>query len=153
LPIAAEAAIREWVNDPANGLVAADGDDSAPISRGAYLAAQRSPADGAYLVISRALPGGSEAPVAETLTEMGTARIIAQAFAGTPEAAESAATAYAKKVAELTGRPQRVGGSDVWLLSHDSLSGPAFIAAGPTTGERFCFQVVAEFLIADYGTP
>jgi hypothetical protein len=151
--IAAEAAIRAWINgrpdlignpDQVNG--------GGPISRGAYLRLQRSPADGAYVVISRALPGGSEAPVGEPAEELGTARIIGQVYAGSQEMAENAATAYANAVAGCTGRPQRCGQTSTWILSHDNLAGPAYIAAGPTSGEQFCYQVVAEFLLADYGS-
>ena len=107
--LAAEAAIREWVNaDP--GLVPQNGDpdSGAPICRGAYLRTQRSPADGAYLVISRALPGGNEAGVAEVTPALGLARITAQAYAGTEEAAEEAAAAYARAVAACTGVPRAV---------------------------------------------
>ena len=70
--LAAEDAIRVWVNTtpalvPQNG----DPDSPAPIARGAYLRTQRSPADGAYLVISRASPGGNEAGVAEPSPDAG----------------------------------------------------------------------------------
>ena len=41
----------------------------------------------------------------------------------------------------------------MWILSHDQLAGPAFIAAGPNTGEQYCFQVIAEFLLAQFGPP
>lgn len=154
--LAAEAAIREWVNgrpDLIGDPEQADGDGAGPVGRGAYLRTQRSPADGAYLVISRALPGGSEAGVAEPSPSLGTARIIAQAYAGTEEAAEQAAAAYANAVAGCTGDPQPCGTTGLWILSHDQLAGPAFIPAGPTTGEEYCFQVTAEFLLADYGQP
>jgi hypothetical protein len=153
--IAAESAIRAWVNADRSMVPppGAENPDAWPVSRGAYLRTQRSPADGAYVVISRALPGGSEAAVAEPAEELGTARIITQAYAGTEEAAEIAATAYANAVTRLTGVPAPCGDTGIRILSHAQLAGPAFIPAAPTTGEQFCFQVTAEFLLADYGTP
>ena len=124
--LAAEDAIRAWVNgNPA--LVPQDGDpdSAAPIARGAYLRTQRSPADGSYLVISRALPGGNEAPgVAEVSPDLGTARIIAQAYAGTEEAAEASAAAYARQVAACTGVPVPCGGTGV-CGSSPTTSSPA----------------------------
>jgi hypothetical protein len=148
----AEEAIRAWVNSnpalvPQNG----DPDSGLPISRGAYLRSQRSPADGPYLVIERAMPGGAEPPgVCEPAPELGTARIIARTYAGTEQASEAAATAYYNAVASAVGDPQPCGDTGTWVLSHDSLAGPAFISQGPTGGENYCFQVVAEFLLATY---
>ena len=101
-------------------------------------------------MISRASPGGNEAGVAEVSPALGLARITAQAYAGTEEAAEEAAAAYARAVAACTGVPVPCGTSGVWILSHDQLAGPAFIAAAPNSGEQYCFQVVAEFLLAEF---
>jgi hypothetical protein len=151
--IPAEAAIRAWVNANHDLMDPRGDDDDRPIARGAYLRSQRSPADGPYLVLSRDLPGGEEAPVAEPSPDLGIARIVAQAFAGTELAAETAAVAYFNAVTTCTGRPQPCGGTGIVILGYSGLSGPASVAFGPDSGEMFGFQVVADFLLADYGNP
>jgi hypothetical protein len=143
---AAESAVRAWLNDPATGLT--DGNGGGPMSRGAYLRSQRSPADGAYTVLATtpALEGGP----AEPAPELQLSRFTFRVFAGTEESAETAAAALATVVASLTGRPVPCADTGVWILAHDQLTGPAFAQAGPDSGEEFCFVVTCQLLLAAY---
>jgi hypothetical protein len=146
--LAAEEAVRAWLNDPATGLL--DGTGGGVMARGAYLRSQRSPADGAYCVL--ATSWGGEAGVAEPTPALQLTRVTFRVFAGTEEAAERAAAALATAVAGLTGVPVRCGQTSTWLRGHDLLTGPLFVPAGPDAGEEFCFQVTAQLLLADYDT-
>lgn len=75
-----------------------------------------------------------------------TARIQAMVFAGTGEASENAASALRSAFEELTGCPERCGDTGVLVLCADNHNGP-FLVAG--TSEQFCFQVGADFLLAE----
>jgi hypothetical protein len=76
-----------------------------------------------------------------------TARISAIVYAGTTEAAEDAAVAYANTVARLTGAPQLMGDTGVLCLVHDRLTGPQFVAQPGEGGEEFAFEVAADFVM------
>jgi hypothetical protein len=144
--LAAEAAIRAWINDPATGLL--DGQGGGPLARGAYLRSQRSPADGAYCVL--ATTWGEEGPVAEPSPALALTRVVFRVYAGTEEAAERAAAALAGAIAGLTGAPRRCGQTSTWIRGHDQMTGPIFVPAGADSGEQFCFQVSCQLLLADY---
>jgi hypothetical protein len=150
--LAAEGAIRAWVNANRALVPAADDPrpDDWPISRGAYLRSQRSPADGAYVVL--VTTWGEEGPVAEPTSALALTRVTFRCFAGTEEAAEQAASALAKALASLSGVPARCGDTSTWIRGHDQLTGPMFVPAGPDAGEEFCFQVSVQLLLADYTT-
>jgi hypothetical protein len=154
--IAAETAIRDWINtrpDLIGDLEIPGGGGEGPICRGAYLRSQRSPADGPYLIIARTSPGGAEPPLAEHEPRLGIARITAQAFAGTQQAAETAAVAYARAVAACTGNPEPCGATGLFILAHENLTGPVYVPAGASGGEQFCYAVVADFLLAQGPAP
>ena len=138
MSIAAEAAVRAWINDlPITG-------EGNPLSRGAYLREQRSPADGAYAVIARQ-PEGVTYRVAED-GAVCTARIQCLVYAGTEESSEAAAAALMTEIERLTGCPEPCG-PGVRVLVTDNRSGPFQIPAGPDTGEQFAFQVNADFVL------
>ena len=151
--LAAETAVREWVN--ANRQLVPPHDapdpDRYPLARGAYLRSQRSPADGAYLVL--ATVGGAEPDVAEPGGALMLTRVTFRVFAGTEEAAEQAAAAVATALAALTGVPVRCGGTGVWILAHDQLAGPLFVPAGADAGEQYCFQVTCQLLLRSDDAP
>jgi len=138
--IAAEAALRAWVN--ARPIVG----EGQLLSRGAYLREQRSPADGAYAVIARN-PEGLGSIVAEDST-LARARIQAVVFAGTEEAAENAAAALLSEFEKLTGMPEPCGTTGVTVLIADNFTGPFFQPAPPaSSGEIYSFQVGADFVL------
>ena len=150
--VPAEAAVREWINEN-RALVPPHNDphpDRWPLSRGAYLRSQRSPADGAYVVLATTY--GAEAPVAEPSGDLQLTRLTFRVYAGTEEHAERAAAALATILAALAGLVP-CGQSGTWILGHDQLTGPLFVPAGPDAGEQFCFQVTCQLLLADYATP
>lgn len=140
MSIAAEAAIRSWVN--AQKTIVGEGN---LLSRGAYLVEQRSPADGAYAVISRQSEGVTY-PVAED-SSVCTARMQCVVYAGTAQAAELAADALLKQIERLTGCPERCGDAGVKVLVTDNRIGPFQIPAAADSGEIYAFQVNADFVL------
>lgn len=151
MAVAAESAVRAWLNDPKTGLT--DGAGGGPVSRGAYLRTQRSPADGAYVVLSRTPPGEEPPQTAEVLPGMDLARFTFHVYAGTEEATEAGAVALAARLSVLTGIPEQCGETSVRILAHDQLSGPTFLPPAPDTGEAYCFEVTVALLLADYANP
>ncbi len=137
--MSAEAAVRAWVNDPARGLVG----EGNPLVLGAYLVDQRSPAAGAYTVVSRNAEGVSGV-VAEDDGAVTVARMQFMVYAGTIEAAGNAAAALRREIDTLTGLRQRCGDSGVTVLVADNRNGPFYV---PGTAEPYCFQVGADFLL------
>lgn len=133
---AAEQAVRSWVN----GL---SGLSEGALPGGAYLQEQASPAAGAYAVLERA-PRSSPGLTAEP-SAVDNASITARIYAGTIEAAEVAASAYADAVRAITGNPVTMG--DALCLVTDNLAGPAYVRAPATSGEEFCFAVSADFVL------
>jgi hypothetical protein len=134
---AAESAVCAWVN---SRPIVGDGN---PLSRGAYLRDQASPADGAYAVIARTPEGVTPFGVAEE-DSLTLARIQAQVFAGDEDTAERAAAALRSEFEKLTGKPEPCGDTGVTVLVTDNRNGPFFV---PGTAEAYCFQVGADFLL------
>lgn len=139
--IAAEAALRAWVN--AKPYLVGQG---RPLAGGAFLRQQRSPSDGAYAVVVRAT--GSSQVVAETDGGLCTAVVVFQTYSPSEETSETACAAIATAIEELTGLPQPCGTTGVRVLVHDKLTGPVFVPTPATTGEPYSFQVSAEFMLA-----
>lgn len=139
MSIAAEAAIRAWVN--ARSDLKGEGN---PLSAGAYLLDQRSPADGAYAVLARAAGGASLVAEAGEVT---TATIAAACYAGTQESAEIAAAALRTAFESLQGRPEACGDTGVRVLVASNHQGPVYVDQGPDSGELYCFQVNADFVL------
>jgi hypothetical protein len=136
--IAAEDAIRTWAN-MRTALVGA----GRPLANGVHLSPPiRSPAQGAWALASRvgAGPGG----VAED-GAVSVARIQFDVYSLDEIAAEKAAAAIATEIETLTGAPQAAG--QVLILVHDNLSGPVFVPQPADSGEPFCFQVQADFML------
>jgi hypothetical protein len=138
--VAAESAVRAWVNAlPITG-------PGNPLSRGAYLHEQRSPADGAYAVLSRTSEGVTNV-VAENDGALSIARMQCLVYAGTEPAAELAAAALRSAIEKLAGSPQPCGTTGVTVLVTDNLLGPFLVPHYGATGEQFCFQINADFLL------
>lgn len=139
--IAAEPAVRAWVNtwaaSPASG---------GALAAGAFLDPPRSPAAGAYALLSRQQTAIAQ-PCAEDNAVCG-ARIQFDCYHATEELAELAAAGLATAIETLTGAPQPCGATGVSILCHDSLSGPVFVPPAPDAGEIFCFQIASDFLLA-----
>ncbi len=146
MSVTSEQAVRAWVNSRQEllGTQQAPG----PLAMGAFLRNQASPASGAYAVLAAAPPrSGAQSVVAED-GRISMARIIALVYAGTTEAAELAAVAYANAVRELKGNPVQMGSTGVTCLVTDNLLGPAFQPTGPAgTAEQFCYSVDADFML------
>lgn len=140
MSIAAETAIRAWVTSlPIVG-------EGNPLSRGAYLREQRSPADGAYTVLSR-MSEGVASPVAED-GFVCTARIQFIVYAGTEQASELAAAALLGHIERLNGCPEMCGTEPVKVLVTDNRIGPFYLGMTPE-GENHAFQVNADFVLTD----
>lgn len=141
MSVAAEAAVRAWIN--ARPITAA----GQPLANGAYFRDQRSPAGGAYAVIARG-PDPGPGIVAED-SAVTRARIQAYVYAGTVEAAESAASALRGEFETLTGVPEPCGDTGVLVLVADNHTGPVFVPQPADTGENYCFQVGTDLLLTD----
>jgi len=142
MSIAAESALRAWVN--ARGDLVGNGN---PLSRGAYLLHQRSPADGSYAVLTRT-PEQPDSPVAED-NQVARARLMAQVYGGTTDTAETAAAALRSAWEDLQGCPQRVPNTNVIILVADGHVGPVWVPMPPDSGELYCFSVEAEFVMCE----
>ncbi|MER7131255.1 hypothetical protein [Streptosporangium saharense] len=108
--------VREWIN----GLDTLVG-PGRPLSRGAFRQMPRSPADGAYAVLSRI--GRASDLVAEDTID--SPRISASIYAGTDEAAELAAVAYCNALDALRGAPSAMG--DARCLVVEDIVGPLYV--------------------------
>lgn len=137
-----EQAVRAWANAQA-GLTG----EGNPLSRGAYLRSQRSPADGAYAVLGTVPARGRLGGITAEDARVRAHRVAAVIYAGTLEAAETAAAAYAQAVLSLTGNPVPMGSSGVTCLVTDNLSGPVLVPTPPDAGEAYAFAVEADFLL------
>lgn len=140
MAIAAETAVRTWVND--NATLVGNGK---PLSRGAYLHEQRSPADGAYAVITRT-PEIPDSMVAED-GRVAISRMQAYVYAGTEVAAEAAAAAMRTAFEGLSGAPEKCGDTGVTVLATDNLLGPYLVPHYGESGEQYCFSVHADFIL------
>ena len=146
MSVPAEAAIRAWINAPATGLSG----NGAPISNGAFSRRARSPASGSYAVVQR-MSIASRA-VAEEDGAIDQARLSVMIYAGTQEAAEAGAAAYATAVQRLSGKPVPAGDTGVIILVSDNLSGPQDVPMPEGGGEQFAFEVAADFLLTQEQT-
>jgi hypothetical protein len=132
---AAEENVRAWVN--ARPIVG----DGQPLARGAYLREQRSPADGAYVIVQRNPEGVNASGFAED-DSVSVARMQFQVFAGSEAAAESGAAALMSEIQTLTGCPEPCG--EALVLVTDNRNGPFAV---PGTAEAYCFQLGADFVL------
>lgn len=135
MAVPAVAATVEWVNALADLIGKGN-----PIPLGAFRRSHRprSPGQGAYLLISQV--GGSPDLLAEGGASR--ARISASVYAGTEEAAEAAAVAYASAVEALTGEPVQMGAVARCLVA-DNITGPLQVDAP----DEHLFLVDADFYL------
>ncbi|GAA3027241.1 hypothetical protein [Streptosporangium longisporum] len=133
--VAAVTAVRKWVN--AHPTLVGKG---RPLLLGAHRARLRSPGQGAYVLLSRV--GGSSALLAEEGVDR--ARVSGLILAGTDEAAELAATAYAAALDALSGAPAAMG--DATCLVADNVAGPLLID-GPGGNDQYAYAVDADFYL------
>ena len=143
MAVAAEVAVREWINSKTD-LVGMGN----PLALGAFLIEQASPADGAYAVIARSSEGVTRV-VSEPAPGVGVARMQCLVYAGTEEASEPAAAALRRAFESLSGCPEPCGDTGVWALVTENLIGPIFVPHQGDTGEIYAFQVDADFLLRD----
>lgn len=133
--VVASTAVRAWVN----GLAIVGRGQA--LALGAYLEPPRSPGQGAYALLSRVGRAGDL--VAEATID--SPRISATILAGTYEAAEIAATAYANAVDSLRGIPAAMG--DTSCLVADNIAGPLYVDLRRSTQEQFQWLVDADFYL------
>lgn len=133
----AEACVRAWVNGPA-GLTGA----GRPLPLGAHLTRLRSPARGAYVLLSRV--GGTSALTAERPVDQ--ARVSASIYGRTKESAAAAAVAYANALEPLTlGVPAVMGAAK--CVAVDDVAGPLAVDEHDTGREQFRYLVDASFFL------
>jgi hypothetical protein len=132
--------MRDWINAK-QSLVGVGN----PLSGGAYLKAQRSPASGCYAVITRD-PSPSRTLVAEG-EGPSLYRISAQVFGGTTDLAEQAATALGNMWQTLNGNPEPLGKGGALVYVSDNPTGPSYVGQPPDAGELYCFTVASDFVI------
>lgn len=135
--VAAVVAVRAWVNAQRGTLVG----PGTPIVQGAFKEQPRSTADGAYVVLSRV--GGTGDLFAESPADR--ARISASIYAGTDDAAERAAVAYANAVEALSGARASMGGS-ICLVA-DNITGPLTVDNHDNDREQYRYLVDADFYL------
>jgi len=135
--IVAVTAVRTWVNSLTGTLVG----QGRPLALGAFRQQPRSPGHGAYAVLSRI--GRSGDLVAEDTID--SPRISASIYAGTDEAAEIAAVAYANHLDALRGAPAAMG--DARCLVADDLAGPLLVDNHDTDREQYQYVVDASFYV------
>lgn len=139
--VAAVGAVLAWVND--HPTLTGEGH---PLDQGAFRGQVRSPSRGAYLELYRI--DGADALTAEEGADQ--ARIAGVIYAGTDEAAEVAAVAYANALCQLTGTPAVMG--DVLCLVVDDITGPQLIdGRAGSSGELYAYQVDANFFFINGG--
>ncbi|WP_188188051.1 hypothetical protein [Nonomuraea sp. SYSU D8015] len=132
--VAAVTLVRAWITAQPD-LVG----PGRPIALGAFRQHPRSPGQGAYVLLSRI--GRAADLVAEDVLD--SPRISASIYAGTDEAAELAATAYANAVAALKGAPAAVDGHA--FLVADDIVGPLLVDNHDSDREQWQFLVDASF--------
>ncbi len=135
--MAAEAAARAWVN--AQPALVGPG---SPLSNGAFLADQRSPADGSYAVLHRTTTSLGDL-VAED-DGVSAVRFNFDIYAGTELAAEAAAVALADRIRSLRGCPEPMGDSGLVVMASAYLTGPDY---QPVTEGPFSYRVSADFIM------
>jgi hypothetical protein len=130
-------AVRAWVNS--NTALVGQGK---PLALGAFLETTRSPGTGAYALLMRV--GRGDDLVAEETVD--SPRVSATILAGTLEAAETAAVAYANAVDSLRGVRAQMGA--VSCLVADNITGPLYVDLGHSvTQEQYQFLVDADFYL------
>lgn len=134
--IVATPAIRAWVNSRAD-LVG----PGMPLAAGAFLEPPRSPGQGAYALLSR-VARAADLVAEETVDSP---RISATILAGTLEAAETAAVAYANAVDSLRGTRQAMG--DATCLVADNITGPLYVDLRRSDQNVYQFLVDADFYL------
>lgn len=135
--VVAVTAVREWINAQTETLVG----QGNPIQHGAHRAHLRSPASGAYILLSRV--GGAGDLIAEESADR--ARISASIVAGTDEVAEAAATAYANAVEALSGTRTVMG--DATCLVTDNVTGPLAVDLHLSDQDQYRYLVDADFYL------
>lgn len=132
--VAAVGLVRAWITAQPD-LVG----PGRPIALGAFRQHPRSPGQGAYVLLSRI--GRAADLVAEDVLD--SPRISASIYAGTDEAAEIAAAAYANAVARLSGAPAAV--NDTAFLIADDIVGPLLVDNHDSEREQYQYLVDASF--------
>ncbi|GAA3172472.1 hypothetical protein [Nonomuraea roseoviolacea] len=135
--VAAVTIVRAWLNSLTTTLVG----PGRPIPLGVLRTHPRSPGQGAYLLLSRI--GRASDLVAEDLID--SPRISASIYAGTDEAAELAAVAYANTLTALSGAPAVMG--DRRCLAADDVVGPLLVDNHDSDREQWQYLVDATFFI------
>ena len=140
--VAAVKAVLAWVNT--HPTLTGPGN---PVDQGAFRNQVRSPSRGAYIELARI--DGTDALTAEEAVDQ--ARIAGVVYAGTDEAAEVAAVAYANALAALSGAHTVMG--EAVCLVVDDITGPQLIddRAG-SSGELVAYQVDASFFLINGGS-
>jgi hypothetical protein len=140
--VAAEQAVRAWINSKKGTLTG----QGRPLSNGAFLLEQRSPATGAYARIIRT-PGGASANLVAEPGAPTAARVTALVYHPVQEQAEAAAVALAEAWDGLQGAPEACGDTGVVVLATDNLAWPVDVPQPPDSGEPYCLQVSADFVL------
>jgi len=133
-------AVQAWVNQRPDLT-------TGTLPRGAFLVGSqvRSPADGAYAELSRT--SAARGTLVAESSNPSIARISALVYAGTVDAAEAAAADLATAINSLRGNPERCGSTGVSVLATDNVSEPLYVPQPADSGEQFCFQVAADFIL------
>jgi len=135
-----ELAVSQWTN-AVTGLVG----QGNPLAVGCFLQPPvRSPAEGAWSLVSRIAGGGGLVAEDGLVT---TARMQWDVYCDDEVAAERAAAAIARAVETLTGAPQAAG-DGMAVLVHDNLAGPVYVPQPASTDEPYLFQVQADLVLA-----
>lgn len=135
--VVAVTAVRAWVNSLTGTLVGS----GRPLAHGAHRHHLRSPGQGAYALLSRV--GGTQELIAEDGVDR--ARISASIYAGTDEAAEIAAVAYANAVAALRGAPAAMGAAT--CLVADNIAGPFLVDNHDSDRDQYQWLCDADFYL------
>lgn len=139
--VTAVTAIRAWINT--HPTLSGAGK---PLPLGAFRTQSRSPGQGAYVTLHRL--DGTDALIAEEAADQ--ARIAGVVYAGTDEAAETAAVAYANALAALSGTPTPMG--DAICLVVDDITGPLLVDNQAGDGEQWAYEVDADFFLINGGS-
>jgi hypothetical protein len=142
---AIETPVRDWINSD-TALVGNGTGDDAPLNAGAFTLAQRSPAFGAYAVITRDPAAQVAGPFAEDST-IGGYRVAFDCYAGTVDKAEAAAAAVTDKLLALRGCPEPLADSGLVVLVSDNVTGPVWVPQPPDSGETYCFTTAGDLWV------
>lgn len=141
--IPGQTVLRAWINSKSS-LVG----PGHPLPGGAYLRQQASPATGAYAVVhTTGKPGDVTAEADPALATVSLAFLV---YSPAEEASEAAAKALATEIELLSGSPQPAGDSGYQVLVSDNLRGPLNVPQPADSGEPYCFQVMADFTLAQF---